>query len=293
MSRFVFVTGHVFGCRALEGILSSSSMTRGELDPVLVIGLSPRRHDSTVGYQSPMLHARQAGTQYLETANGRLTDLSLQIRASAPDYILVIGWSSLIPQQVADLAKSKILGQSGAIGMHPTKLPIGRGRAPIPWTILRGIEESALSVFILQHQPDAGPLLAQYPLSVSASETSGSLFWKFADLHYHAGRAIAASLASHQWTPEVQDESVATSWTKRTPDDGRIDSGMSTQQVSILVRAQQAPYPPAWISLGGQRVAVGRMSASEPEPSEPWLRFRVRDGQVWLMPLGAEPAPLG
>ena len=50
------------------------------------------------------------------------------------DYLFIIGWSQIASNQYY---RFKIM----SIGAHPTKLPIGKGRAPIPWTIIKGLEK--------------------------------------------------------------------------------------------------------------------------------------------------------
>ena len=49
----------------------------------------------------------------------------------------------------------------GIIGSHPTELPKYRGRAPIPWTILKGLKKSALTFFFIEEGMDDGDILDQ------------------------------------------------------------------------------------------------------------------------------------
>lgn len=283
MTRITFVTGHTFGCRALEGIISSDSFTAGTLEVGLIVGLDEVKQGATVGFQSPASHAHDIGAHHIPTSDGRLLALEPELRQSDMDYLVVIGWSRLVPQEITALARRSIAGRPGAIGMHPTRLPEGRGRAPIPWTIIRGLSESALTVFLLDPQADAGPVLAQYPLSVSQTEGSRSLFWRFADLHYHAGRALADAMAGHAWTPAEQDDMLATTWGRRTPHDGQVSGDMTVDEIVRTVRAQQRPYPLAWLQLGGRRVSVHQIQTAPPTPNgSSWFNLQVNDGQVWL-----------
>ena len=61
-----------------------------------------------------------------------------------PDLILVIGWSQLLKKEIIQIPKL------GVIGSHPTELPKYRGRAPIPWSIIKELKESALTLFFIQ-----------------------------------------------------------------------------------------------------------------------------------------------
>src|SRR5690606_21684147 len=52
------------------------------------------------------------------------------------DWLFIIGWSQIVSNQVLNSPKS------GCIGMHPTLLPVGRGRAAIPWAIIKGLDKT-------------------------------------------------------------------------------------------------------------------------------------------------------
>src|SRR6266700_4279097 len=144
-ARLVLVSGHVFGLRAFEGIVSSPARLAGQIEVPLMIGLDESRAAHTVGYRSLAGLAAEQGARHVSTSDGRLGSLAGQIRAARPAYLLVIGWSHLIPDEILSIPAAIAVrggagpggagpGGSGCIGMHPTKLPGGRGQAPIPWT---------------------------------------------------------------------------------------------------------------------------------------------------------------
>jgi methionyl-tRNA formyltransferase len=271
--RLVLVTGHVFGCRAFEGLFSSAAYLDGRIEPVLMIGLDDSRSAATVGYQSLDQLAASAGVPYVGTSDGRLGSLAARIRAARPAYILVIGWSYLVGDDILALA------EHGGIGMHPTRLPSGRGQAPIPWTIIKGCSRTALSVFRLSAVADAGPVIAQYDLEIRDRETSASLFSRVGHTHFTAGRDLGELLGKGGVVPAIaQDESLATRWPRRRPRDGALLPGMSREELDRLVRAQLGPYPRAFLP-GPVFVRAVSLGARDG-----WVRFPCRDGEVWLLP---------
>ena len=52
----------------------------------------------------------------------------------------------------------------GVFGSHPTLLPKYRGRAPIPWTIIKGLKKSGLTFFWIDEGVDNGDILDQKEL---------------------------------------------------------------------------------------------------------------------------------
>jgi methionyl-tRNA formyltransferase len=284
----VLVTGHTFGVRAFEGICSSRAFLDGRIGVPLMIGLDDTRAAGTVGFTSLGRLAAEQGARYISTSDGRLGSLAGQIREARPAYLLVIGWSRLVGEDILSIPSS------GCVGMHPTMLPTGRGQAPIPWTIIKGADKTALSVFFLVAEADAGPLIAQYELAIRGGETSASLFYRIAHTHFTAGLELAERIGDGTVSARAQDEAIATRWPKRRPEDGEILDTMTCREITLLVRALLGPYPRAFVWAGGSKISIRR---AEPVTGGDGaaaggerIRFRCRDGEVYLLPDTAAPA---
>ncbi|HEY1621472.1 MAG TPA: formyltransferase family protein [Streptosporangiaceae bacterium] len=295
-ARAVLVTGHSFGISAFEGIFSCAAYLDGLLEIPLMIGLDDARAGATVGFRSLGGLAAEQGVPYVATTDGRLTSLAGRIRAAAPDYLLVIGWSSLIPDDVLAIPGQVAAGRGlaadgggpggrgafGCVGMHPTKLPLGRGQAPIPWTIIKGRKQTALSVFFLEAAADTGPVIAQYDLDVRDRETGASLFYRIGHAHFAAGQDLGEAMGARRVPAVAQDESSASRWPRRRPADGAILAAMTCQEADALVRSLLGPYPRAFITEGETRRyvrAVGMVPGGAGT-----IPFACSDGIVYLTP---------
>lgn len=62
-----------------------------------------------------------------------------------------------------------------AVNFHPTLLPHGRGPWPLPWTILKGLKESGVTVHEVSEDWDAGAILLQESFPVCATENLETL----------------------------------------------------------------------------------------------------------------------
>jgi methionyl-tRNA formyltransferase len=302
-TRLVLVSGHAFGAAAFEGILSSDAFLEGQLEVSAVVGLPPEKAGKTVGYRSLAPLAAEQELQYLDAPDGRIAGLAGLMRNIRPHYLLVIGWSSLICSEVlripAEAAEAERDGRPdgvGCIGMHPTKLPEGRGQAPIPWTIIKGLSHTALSVFFLEEAADAGAVIAQYPVEVRPRETASSLFYKMEHAHFRAGLELGAGLAARSVTGSKQDESAASVWPRRRPQDGELTSAMTCAEVDRQVRALLGPYPRAFVSDESGRIPVRGVVpvvSSLSVGDDSLLPFRCADGVVGLIPDSSDgPAPV-
>ena len=260
-----FLTGHVFGFRALSGILAHESFRSGSLEIRLLLTLEVSKKEGTVGFHDFSTLARQHKMHHIQTTSIKTPEVEGNIRASNPDYILAIGLSELLPPSVLDIPKeakstsTRHGSDHGCIGMHPTLLPFGRGRAPIPWTIIHNIRQTGVTAFLLEEAPDAGGVVFQDGFSVAPDETATSLFEKCADAHERLGNRLAPVLAAHSLAWKPQDESKVVTWPKRQPRDGEIDFSQPAQVIERLVRALNHPYPAAFFDHNGGRVSVHKL----------------------------------
>jgi len=104
-------------------------------------------------------------------------DENIQIlKEIEPDLILVMGWSQLLKNEIIKIPKL------GVIGSHPTELPKYRGRAPLPWTIIKNLKESALTFFYINEGIDDGDILDQRKFNISDEDDASSLYEKMTTL---------------------------------------------------------------------------------------------------------------
>lgn len=185
---------------------------------------------------------------HVETVN---TDrVVAQLDAYDPDLLFVVGWSQLVERRVLDVASV------AALGMHPAPLPRGRGRAPIAWSLIKGLEETALSLFHLVEDADAGDLVDQEPIDIEVTDDVESLYAKVVA----AGRRLIRSNYRAFETGDVprnpQADRNATWWPKREPKHGIVDWTQSPEAVYNWIRGQSRPYPGAFSVLDGRNVTL-------------------------------------
>ncbi|WP_343222084.1 methionyl-tRNA formyltransferase [Novosphingobium profundi] len=216
----------------------------------LVLTLPPELHTrhSDIVDLAPLAQALGAGIGHAAKSNGE--DVLAMVRAAAPDYVFVVGWSQIVQEEFLAIATS------GTIGYHPAPLPRLRGRAAIPWTILLDEPISASSLFWIGPGADTGDILAQRFFHVAPDETAQGLY----DRHMNALRGLLRTnlplLAEGRAPREKQDERFATWAARRTPADGRIDWRADAAQIDRLVRAVGRPYPGAFSMCGASRLTV-------------------------------------
>ena len=252
--RVVFFGASQFGLRCLEQTQS--------LAGVSVAGVVTAPRQFTISYSpdrpvTNVLHAdfhgwgKTHGVPVHELA-GKMSDPELveQVRAWAPDLIVVVGWYHLVPRVLRELPRL------GVVGMHGSLLPRYRGGAPLVWAILRGERQVGITLFYFDEGVDTGDVVGQRSVPVYLRDTIASVYARVEaagmELLADALPRLAAGTAPR--TP--QDPSAGEVVPQRSPDDGRIDWDQPALDVFNFVRAQTRPYPGAFTSLAGERVTV-------------------------------------
>lgn len=212
--------------------------------------------------------AARLGARLHTVRNVNDPDALEQLRAAAPDVILVIGWSQICGEGVSACAPGRI------IGYHPAALPRLRGRAVIPWTLLNREPITAGSLFWIDEGVDTGAILDQHFFHVAPTETAESLYAKhMRALGVMLDRTLPA-LAAGQERRDPQDEALATWAARRTAEDGRIDWSARAQDIALLVRAVGRPYPGAFTAAGQDRLVIWSASVVD------GARHHATTGQV-------------
>lgn len=176
------------------------------------------------------------------------------VREHEIDWLFIVGWSQIARPHLLSAPKR------GVLGMHPTLLPAGRGRAAIPWAILKNLPETGVTLFQLDEGVDTGPIISQVRLTIARDETATSLYERVEAAHRTLMGEVWDDLTSDRVVPVPQDDSLATEWPGRRPEDGVIQPTMTVAEVDRLVRAVTRPYPGAfWLLRQEEQGEQGRV----------------------------------
>ena len=166
-----------------------------------------------------------------------------KIKSMKIDWLFIIGWSQIASKEIVNAP------EFGCIGAHPTLLPKGRGRASIPWAIIKNLKYTGLTFFKIDEEVDTGDILYQKKIKITVKETAATLYEKINNEHKNIIQKIWEDLNSNNIKSKPQDDTLATYWKGRTPLDGELHYDMKVEEVDRLVRATTIPYPGAYIML--------------------------------------------
>jgi methionyl-tRNA formyltransferase len=203
-----------------------------------------------IWFKTPALAAREKGIPVFTPEKIGTPEWRERIAALQPDLILSVYYRNMIGTKILALAPL------GAFNLHGSLLPKYRGRAPINWAVLHGEPRIGMSLHRMVKEPDAGAVVDREGVDLSPSDTAEQAFRKVLPCARRIfERQIDALLAgTAKETP--QDESQATYFGGRKPEDGRIDWTKTSREIFNLIRAVTDPYPGAFTDIGAARLMV-------------------------------------
>ena len=165
-------------------------------------------------------------------------DLTLDsVKAFNPDLILFYGWSWMVEEQIINHYTSLML--------HPSPLPKYRGGSPIQNQIINGETKSAVSIFIMNEDLDAGPICRQEEISLDGNLDD------IIERIIVSGTKLTLDILTNGLNPYEQDHKTATYYETRKPCQSEITiDELKTQSAKYLynkIRMLQDPYPNAYI----------------------------------------------
>lgn len=169
---------------------------------------------------------------------GNVNDLATEeyIRSKKPDIIYCFGWSQLIKRNILSIPKY------GVIGFHPADLPKNRGRHPIIWALVLGLEYTASTFFIMDKGADSGDIISKERVKISQEDDANILYNKIMNIAEKQVKIFTEQFINGKIKAVQQNEKEATYWRKRKKEDGFIDWRMSSKNIYNLVRALTKPY---------------------------------------------------
>jgi len=256
--KIIFVSGVNFGHSLLQHILENNWRVEAVFS----------YDESKSKFYSDMINFDSLTSKYgiknIKVQNINDKDNIEIIKEIAPDIILVMGWSQLL--KVDTLKIPKI----GIIGSHPTELPKFRGRAPIPWSIIKNLKESALTFFWIEEGTDTGNILDQQKFFISEEDNATSLYEKITNLGKKMIIENLNRIKKGEISKTKQDESkFIENWSKRTPEDGHIDWSQTAKEIHTLIRASTHPYPGAFTYFKKKKLLIWKSIVLNESVQEP------------------------
>lgn len=267
--KIAFTTCVQLGLSCIEEIYK----VNGELDLLITLKDEEAKNKSGRIYLDEI--AEKENIPLLKINNINDQEVIDALKKHEIDWLFIIGWSQIAKKEVLETPTN------GCIGMHPTLLPVGRGRAAIPWAIIKGLHETGVTMFKLDEGVDTGEIIGRDIIKLNKNTTATDLYKKVDKAHVELISKFWNDITNDTVVLTKQDESKATTWPGRKPDDGELLNSMTTDEADKLVRAVTHPYPGAFYKEEDKLV---RIWSAEVDPHKG--KIKLSDG--YLTPIDYE-----
>lgn len=248
--RVVFIGTVEFSLRALERLVSLGAD---------IVGICTQKESK---FNADHVDLTSVGTRhdipcfYADDINS--TEALMWIKSKSPDVIFCFGWSKLLKQELLALAPS------GVVGFHPAALPANRGRHPLIWSLVLGLDKTASTFFFMDAGADSGDILSQRAIPISGQDDARTLYNKVTETALAQIEEFLPLLFSGNAQRTKQNTGHVNTWRKRGRADGIIDWRMSAQSIHNLVRGLAKPYVGAHFLAGGKEIKVWKTRLYSP-----------------------------
>jgi methionyl-tRNA formyltransferase len=256
--RIVFCGTPQFAVPSLRRLLSEPEF---EILGVFTQPDRPRGRGQEVSFSPAKETAFSAQIPVFQPVKIRVPEVEEQLRALAPDVIVIIAYGQIIPARLLPIPRL------GWINLHASLLPKYRGAAPIHWAIANGETLTGNTTMRIDAGMDTGEMLLQQELPVGPNETAPDVAERLAEAGAGLIVETLRGLQSGKLLSRPQDSAGVSYAPILKREDGRIDWNKQAQEIYNRMRGF-TPWPGAYTEFRGQTCHVwGRPVAANEEPT--------------------------
>lgn len=245
VARVVFFGTPRFGIPVLEALVEHHEVVGVVTQPDRVSGRGRGRH------APPIKRVAQAyALRVLQPANLRRDEEAVQaLREMHADVFVIAAYGQILPPEVLEIPPH------GCIGVHASLLPKYRGAAPVAAAILRGEEETGVTLMLTDEGMDTGPIIAQRSIPIAPDDTRETLSKRLANLGAELLVETLPAWLAGEIEPRPQDDDEATMAPLIDKSDGAIDWQESAVQIARQIRAF-TPWPGSFCTCDGRNFKI-------------------------------------
>ncbi|MBX9809377.1 methionyl-tRNA formyltransferase, partial [Candidatus Gracilibacteria bacterium] len=200
------------------------------------------------------------------------------LRSYDCDYFVVVAYGKIVPQEILDIPHRM------CINVHGSILPAYRGASPIQSALLHGEKETGVTIMQMSIGMDEGDILKIRHIPLDPSETSATLFEKFAKV---SGPTLVDTIRELQLggiTPLPQDSTLATYCKKIEKEDGLIDWNQTATDIYHKWQAY-TPWPGIYTTYENKRLLLEEVGVLEIkiEEGKPGTVLKLENGMIGVV----------
>ena len=225
--KIVFMGTSEFGIPTLQKLLSSN-----DNEILAVFTKEPSISGRGNKLQISPIHdfANQNNLKIFTPKTLREPLIQEEFRNLNPEIAIVISYGLILPKEILDIPKF------GCFNVHPSKLPLYRGSAPLQRTILNGEKESAVCVIKMGVGVDSGDIVNQENFEIFDNENYQDISQKTAEIGAFLIKKTLKEIGDKSIKFNKQNDELATFAKKIEKSECLIDWNKSCEEIFNKIR---------------------------------------------------------
>lgn len=250
-----------FGTPLLSANVLQDLLNASDIEVVFVV----TNHDKPIGRSNKL---QETSVKTLAIAHNIPVFSPIKIRNNSEffqelrryqcDYFIVVAYGKILPNEILEIP------QKMCINVHGSILPAYRWASPIQASLLHWDKETGVTIMKMSEWMDEWDILKIHSIAIDPTETTGSLFEKFADI---SGTILIQTLRELEMggiTSLPQDHTVATYCSKIDKEDGLIDWNDSADKIYHMWQAY-TPWPGIYTLYDKKRLLLEKVGTRDEE----------------------------
>lgn len=190
-----------------------------------------------------------------------------KIREIQPEIIFSFYYRNMVGAEILEIPPQ------GCLNLHGSLLPRYRGRCPVNWVLVKGEQETGVTLHYMTPRPDDGDIAGQERVAIDDADTALSLHQKLNIAAEQLLERILPQILVNNVERRPQEAASASYFGGRGPKDGEIGWHQSATNIRNLVRAVTRPYPGAFSFQGNRKCLFWQLALAAPStpPAAPGI----------------------
>ncbi len=222
----------------------------------------------------PKIFGEKHGVEVLQPERLRKNSaLKEKLISLNPDVFVVISYGKIIPPSVFNIPRA------GTVNLHFSLLPALRGAAPLRWAILKGMERTGATVFLIDRGLDTGPILAQMGFEIKREENYGEAMERMAQETAPFLWETVKAWVEGKITPKPQEGEPS-----YAPAIDKAMAALSLEEDAMVLERKIRAFNPdlkPWIPFRGGRLILLRARVLEGQGKPGEILGRKEEG-LWV-----------
>jgi methionyl-tRNA formyltransferase len=252
--RLIFLGTPQFAVPSLAALLEAGE----DILAVITQPDRPRGRGQKVSFSPVKELALNHGLTVLQPVRLKDQEFMATLTDLAPELMVVTAYGRVLTHEMLALPSV------GFLNVHASLLPRHRGAAPINWTLIRGDEETGVTIMWVTYEVDTGPIFLQERVPILPEDNAGSLAAKLAE---RGGALLVEALEQlrrGEGVKVTQPETGITYAPPISPEMRRIHWKQPAPEVAGWIRGLD-PRPGAYTLWKGERLRLFGARVEKPE----------------------------